>query len=168
MSKKVNKGNSSLSPEAEAKREKRMRQVESIATIGLILVALSLIGPFTDTESLTMLKVFKWIYASGALIYLVARVVGSMDKGQSLRLRRLRRMEAWAGMALAVGAFFWFYNAHRIGEYYWTLELLNNTILFTLVGAVIQIIASWLIYSVQRKEQRAATGSDSKESKEKK
>lgn len=167
MSKRNNINKEKPSAGAIAKREKRMRQVESTATIGLILVAISLIGPFTDTESVVMLKVFKWIYASGALIYLVARVVGSIDKGLSLRLRRLRRMEAWAGMALAVGAFFWFYNAGHHGESYWTLQLLNNTILFTLVGAVIQIIASWLIYSVQRKEQRAAE-SDSSDSKDKK
>lgn len=127
------------------------RKTEWCATFGLLLICVALVVPFFSPGDLNVAHVMKWIYAGGALIYTVARVVGARGKG-SLRLRRLRRMEFWAGIAFIVAAAFWFYTEQHLGPYAGMLALLRQTILFTLVGAVIQVIASWLIVSRQRKE----------------
>ena len=134
--------------------EKRRKQVEGIATFGLILICVALVAPFTSPASMDYLNVFRWIYGSGALIYLIARIVDVSDPKESLRLKRLRRMEFWAGIAFGLATAFWFIGQHRLGPYAGALAVLQNTIMFTLVGAVIQIIASWLIYSQTKKELR--------------
>lgn len=135
-----------------AELEKRRKQVESIATFGLILICVALVAPFTSPASMEYLKVFKWIYGSGTIIYLVARVVDINDPKDSARLKRLRRMEFWAGVSFGLATAFWFIGEHRLGDHAGALAVLNNTIMFTLVGALIQIIASWLIYSQTKKD----------------
>lgn len=134
--------------------EKRRKQVEGTATFGLILILVALVAPFTSPASMEYLSVFRWIYGSGTLIYLIARMVDISDPADSLRLRRLRRMEFWAGIAFGLGTAFWFIGQHRFGPYGGALAVLQNTIMFTLVGALIQIIASWLIYTQAKKELR--------------
>lgn len=135
-------------------REKRIKQVEAIASFGLILICVALVAPFTSPASMTYLKVFKWIYGSGTIIYLVARMMDIYDPEESLRLKRLRRMEFWAGISFGLATAFWFIGEHRLGEHAGALAVLKNTILFTLVGALIQIIASWLIYGQSKKESK--------------
>lgn len=134
--------------------EKRRKQVETTATFGLILIFVALVSPFTSPANPEYLSVFRWIYGAGAIIYIIARVVDITDPKDSLRLKRLRRMEFWAGVSFAMATGFWFYGQHRFGPYGGALAILKNTILFTLVGALIQIIASWLIYSQSKKEQK--------------
>ena len=132
--------------------EKRRKQVEATATFGLILICVALVAPFTSPASMEYLKVFKWIYGSGAIIYLVARMVDISDPGEPLRIKRLRRMEFWAGISFGLATAFWFIGEHRFGPYGGALAVLQNTIMFTLVGALIQILASWLIYSRTKKD----------------
>lgn len=134
--------------------EQRRKKVEAAATFGLLLVATALVVPFASPENGNLISIFKWVYSGGALIYLIARVVNVSDPEDSQRLRRLRRMEAWAGIAFAIGAFFWFYQEHRLGSFMGSLALLQDTIMFTLAGAMIQIIASWLITRVAKKEMK--------------
>ena len=136
--------------------EKRRKQVETTATFGLILICVALVGPFTDPTSNEYLKVFRWIYGSGAAIYLIARLVDISDPMDSPRLKRLRRMEFWAGIAFGLGTAFWFIGQHKFHNdpYIGALAVLQNTIMFTLIGALIQIVASWLIYSQTKKEIR--------------
>lgn len=130
------------------------RAMERTASIGLILVAIGLVAPFTNLQSAEMLAVFKWIYAAGALIFTGARVVNVNDPGDSLRVKRLRRMEMWAGFAFCIAAIFWFYNDAKWAGYGLTLKVLQETILFTLVGALIQIIASWLVVAAIKKQDK--------------
>lgn len=134
--------------------EQRRKKVEATATFGLLLVAAALVAPFASPENGSLISIFKWVYSGGALIYLIARIVNVSDPQDSPRLKRLRRMEAWAGIAFAIGAFFWFYQEHRLGSFMGSLALLQNTIMFTLVGAMIQIIASWLIIRLAKKETK--------------
>lgn len=95
----------------------------------------------------------RWVYAAGALIYTVARVIDVNAPGDSLRLRRLRRLEFWAGMCFIVGAAFWFYKlSYYRGFDSGVLAVLNQTVAFTMAGAVIQIVASWMIASRMKKE----------------
>lgn len=134
--------------------EKRRKQVETTATFGLILICVALVAPFTSPGSMEYLNVFRWIYGSGALIYLMARITDISDPQDSPRLKRLRRMEFWAGVSFGLATAFWFIGQHRLGQYAGALAVLQNTIMFTLVGALIQIVASWLIYSQTKKETK--------------
>lgn len=136
--------------------EKRRKQVEGTATFGLILICVALVAPFTSPANIEYLKVFRWIYGSGALIYLIARLVDVTDPMESIRLKRLRRMEFWAGISFGLATAFWFIGQHKFHDdpYIGALAILQNTIMFTLIGALIQIVASWLIYSQTKKEIR--------------
>lgn len=136
--------------------EKRRKQMEATATLGLIIVAVGMIGPFAGGFELSTLAIYKWIYAAGALIFTFARIVGAGDKSESMRLRRLRRLEFWAGMAFCIAAFFWFYNEQRLSHmpYVGPLAILKDTVLFSLVGAAIQVVASWMIAWRQKKEAK--------------
>lgn len=135
---------------------KRRKAVEATATFGLILVAVGLAAPFTDLTNGEYIRFFKWIYSPGALIFTIARVVGSTDPFDSMRMRRLRRLEFWAGVAFCVGAFFWFYNEGRFSDLlkdgFGAMVYLRETVVFSLVGALIQVIASWMIGYRQKKE----------------
>ena len=136
--------------------EKRRKQVEGTATFGLLLLLVALAAPFTNPDNTALLSIFRWIYGAGALIYLIARIADVSDPEESVRLKRLRRMEFWAGIAFVVATFFWFYSQYHVqkvlGVNAGILAVMRNTITFTLVGAIIQIIASWLIYSQQKKD----------------
>lgn len=131
---------------------KRLRRLEWVASSGLALVCLALVVPFFNPSDLALVSAFKWVYSAGALIFVVARILSAGGLGESLRMRRLRRMECWAGMAFVVAALFWFYSEAHLGPYAGVLAVLRQTILFTLVGACIQIIASWMIVSQSKKE----------------
>lgn len=131
---------------------KRRKAVESAAAVGLLLVAAGLMVPFASLQNVALVGAMKWVYAAGAVIYTVARMVDINGPADSLRLRRLRRLEAWAGIAFAVAAAFWFYNSHRLGPAAGSLALLRDTILFSLVGAMIQLVASWLLTRQLRRE----------------
>lgn len=155
------KGKKNIDPAAVSRR---LRAFESIATFGLLLLAIGLVAPFTNPGDPKLVAVFKWIYSAGALVYLVARIMGGYDPSDSLRVKRMRRMEVWAGIAFGVGAFFWFWNsAHQISTIL-TLPLMRDTVVFTLVGALIQIVASWMIVARKRKEM-TAPGKDGEKGK---
>lgn len=138
--------------------EKSRKAIEGTAAFGLILIAVGLAAPFTDLLNSDYIRFFKWIYSPGALIYTIARIVGSTDPEESLRMRRLRRMEFWAGVAFCIGAFFWFYNEHRyeallsLGT--GAMTYLRETVYFSLAGAVIQVIAIAALARQQKKEKK--------------
>ena len=154
-----------------AERESRRKKMEGVATFGLLLVAVAMLGPFMAGvgETFRWMNIFKWIYAAGALIYTFARLVSVNDPEDSLRLRRLRRLEFWAGMAFCIGAFFWFYNEQKYADFPFVgpLTVLKDVVAFSLAGAVIQVVASWMIGFRQQKEQkqREAAGKGKKSPK---
>lgn len=139
--------------------ERRRKLAESTATFGLLLICVALVVPFASPTDLAFVGIFKWVYSAGALIFTIARIVGVNDPSDSRRLRRLRRLEFWAGVAFIFGAAFWFYkDSHlsSLGQYVGVLAILRDTIMLTLAGALIQIIASWMIVSVAKKEKGEA------------
>lgn len=138
---------------------KRSRKaIEGTAAFALILIAVGLAAPFTDLTNTDYIRFFKWIYAPGALIYTIARIVGSTDPEESLRLRRLRRLEFWAGVAFCAGAFFWFYNEYHYSpllvDGVGAMTFLRDTVYFSLSGACIQVMAVFLIGRRLKKEQK--------------
>ena len=144
--------NDGAAPVQDPALARRRRAMEVVANFGLLLVAVALVSPIVGFENLVWNVVFKWIYAVGAFGYTVARIVGSLGKDEAFRVRRLRRMEMWAGIAFCVGAFFWFYNTSRIHSDVLTFRMFQETIVFTLVGAIIQIVASWMLSSAIKKQ----------------
>lgn len=136
-----------------AKLEHRRKYVEIVASVGLLLVLLAMMAPFLSGVIGHSMMWAKWVYASGALVYTCARVVDVNATGDSLRLRRLRRLEFWAGMCFIVGAAFWFYKVqYYSGFIAGPLAVMRQTVAFTMAGAVIQIVASWMIAARVRKE----------------
>lgn len=133
--------------------DKRRKLIERTSVSGLLLVCAALVSPFAVGDDMESLSLYKWIYTAGALIYLVARLVGAMDDTLSPRMRRIRRMEFWAGVSFCLGAAMWFYTETRIGSMAGPLAVLRSTIMFTLAGAVIQVISAQLGYSVEKKEK---------------
>lgn len=141
-------------PVSRSKIENVRRSVEATATFGLLLVLVAMVIPFAQGMASTSLSWARWIYAAGALIYTVARVVNVNDPADSIRLRRLRRLEFWAGMCFIVGAAFWFYRMRYFASMSaGTLAVMQQTVAFTMAGAAIQIIASWMISSRMKKER---------------
>lgn len=133
---------------------KLIKKVEATSTMGLLLIAVALISPFAALDSGWVPVAGRWIYAAGAIIYTVARMVNVNEPGDSARLRRLRRMEMWAGFCFIIGGAFWFYNAHHFAGIDFSLPVMRDTIAFTLAGAIIQVIASWMISSRMAKEKK--------------
>ena len=139
-----------------AKLEARRKYVEIAAAIGLLLVLFAMMAPFFEGLIGRSMMWAKWVYASGALIYTCARVVNVNAPGDSLRLRRLRRLEFWAGICFIVGAAFWFYKLQYFsGLFVGPLAVMRQTVAFTMAGAVIQIVASWMIAFRMKKEYNA-------------
>lgn len=146
--------------EVSERRRRVRRAMEPLATFGLILVAAGLVAPFASFDNTVVTVIFKWVFAAGAVIFTAARLVGSFGRDGSFRVRRLRRMETWAGFAFCFGAFFWFYNTEKIDSDVLTFRMLNETIIFTLAGALIQIVSSWMLSSALRKEQQEVSRTD--------
>ncbi len=133
-------------------RARIRRAMENCATVGLLFLAAGVIGPLFTFQNAGLTVVFKWLYLVGAVVYTVARIVGAVGKDGTARVRRLRRMESWAGIAFCMGSFFWFYNDARYFGFF-SLKVVSETITFTLVGALIQIIASWMLAAALKKQQ---------------
>ena len=150
------KENKKAAGETGIKRSRKA--IEGAATFGLILIAVGLAAPFTDLTNSDYIRFFKWIYAPGALIFTVARIVGSTDPDESMRLRRLRRLEFWAGVAFCIGVFFWFYNEHRYADLLsigaGAMVYLRETGYFSLAGALIQVIAVAALSRRLKKEHK--------------
>lgn len=138
--------------------ERRRRTAETLASAGMILVAAGLLIPLFDLFHTQLLDICKWIFAAGALMSLASRLAVRPDRSESFRLRRLRRMEFWSAACFGVAAFFWFYNEHKFSAFpsgtVGSLAILRDTILFSMAGALLQIVAAWLIYFRQKKERR--------------
>lgn len=134
----------------------RRRLAESGAAIGMVLIGVSMLWPLLNMLDVSLLDSLRWVFAAGALLYWASRCVPVAAPGESVRLRRLRRMEFWCGACFGVATFFWFYNTSRYGDLPYTgaLMILRDTILFTLAGAVLQLVAAWMIYYRARREAR--------------
>lgn len=135
-----------------ATRRRMLKMSENVAAIGMLLILGGVMVPLFNLAGPQSLTPFKWIYAAGALLFAAARAVGSTNPNESLHLRRLRRMEFWSGVCFIIGAAFWFYQQQHLGPGAGPLAVIHDTILFTLSGAAVQIIAVWLIYARQKKE----------------
>ena len=147
-------------------KDRKSMAAEGVATIGLILIVVSLMVPFFNLGStqgiLGIINAWRWVYIAGALTFTICRIVGATDSGLSMRMKRLRRLEFWAGVAFCIGGYLWYYNSLRFAfelQYgVGVMATLRDTVYFTLAGAVIQILAAVMIWSRQKKEQQKGGG----------
>ena len=148
-------------------RTRKRRLVDLASSVGFILLAAGLFLPVFDLFNLQKLSVFKWIYTAGALIFLGSKCVPVLPKDTSLRLKRMYRLEFWAGVCFCVGAAFWFYNQSKFAgsAVVGPLTIIHDTILYAMSGAVVEVIAVWLIYYREKKEAREQAGVSGRDKK---
>ncbi len=144
-----------ITPDARLRRRRRISEI--MASVGMVVIALSLFLPLLNLLDTSNLQALCWPFAIGTVLFWGARCMDVSAPDDSMRLRRLRRLEFWSGACFGVAAFFWFYHMYKAGPYAGALYILRDTILFSLAGAVLQLIASWLIYYRVKKEQGTAS-----------
>jgi len=88
---------------------------------------------------------FGWLYAAGALLVLVGRLLNKVPKDCPLRLKRLLRMEVWTALVFVAGAVFTFLN-DRGG---------NDWLAFTMAGGVLTLYTSIMIPRQSRSATKA-------------
>ncbi len=110
-----------------------------LANIGLLAIAVATLLPIVKIG----LDYFRYIYAAGALLTLIGRILSArIYQGMPLRVRRLGRMELWAAIIFGVGTFFLFW--HGAGPTDW--------LAFTLAGAALQSYSSIMLPRTIAKE----------------
>ncbi len=120
----------------------RNKIVELLSTLGLLLVAVGIMLPLFKGLDFTP---FRYVYAAGAVIVLVGRLIGmKTPAGEPLRLVRMRRLEKWSAIFFCVGAFFLFYDHGTV----------RDALAFTLAGGVVQAFCSIMIPRLEAKAQR--------------
>ena len=110
-----------------------------LTTISLLLIVSGTMLPLFKMSG----DLFKFIYATGAAILLICRLM-SPYKGTELRIKRLYRMEAWSAIFFCTAVFFMFYEG--AGRTDW--------LAFTLAGGMIQIYTSIMIPRAIAKMQK--------------
>lgn len=107
-------------------------------TIGMLLIAAGIVIPIIQGSIQS--DVFRYIYAAGAVILFVGRILFRYE-GSNLRLKRLYRLEKWSALFFCVAAFFLFYDK----------SLLRDPLAFTLAGGLIQTYTSFMIPRLMHK-----------------
>lgn len=102
-----------------------------VAIAGLLAVVTATALPLLHAGGTSV----RWIYAAGAVAVFIGRLFNQAPAGAGLRVRRLYRMEVWAGIMFCVGAFFMFYTGS--GR--------MDAMAFTLAGGAIEVYASLMI-----------------------
>lgn len=101
-----------------------------LAVAGLLLVLAATAMPLFRMQG----DLFRYLYAAGALAVFTGRLFNPCPY-DSIRVKRLYRIEVWAGVIFCVGAFFMFYRG--AGAMDWMA--------FTLAGGAIEAYASLMI-----------------------
>lgn len=155
MGKKQNNGITDI----PANYKVRRKRAETLASIGMLMIAGGLMIPLFDLFNTNVVQICKWIFAAGSLVFLAARCIKVSPDNEEIRLKRMRRMEFWSGACFAVAAFLWFYNEQRYSNEFLfgvgTLTVMRDTIVFSIAGAALQIVASWLIYYREKKLEKS-------------
>lgn len=110
------------------------------ANIGLIIILVAVALPLFHA----WLAAVKWICGAGALLHLAGRI-GMLPASRylPLRLKRLRRIDLWAGLFFVVAAVFMFLP--RVGATDW--------IAFTLAGGALIVYTSIMFPRAEAKER---------------
>lgn len=154
---KIDKAQPSATPTPTAQMSRLQRTAEPVASLAMVIIAIGLIIPLFNLFDTALVGICKWIFTAGAFLFIIARAATASRTDGSVSVRRLRRLEFWGAACFAVAAFFWFYNSAKLAGLPFgtgTLAMLRDTILFSLAGAMIQVVASWLIYFREKKDRK--------------
>jgi Ni,Fe-hydrogenase I cytochrome b subunit len=123
-----------------------------MANLGLLAIAAGTVLPLIYGINGNPFEndLFKYIYAAGAVLLIVARLF-TPYKGNNLRVKRLHRIETWSAIFFCVAVFFMFYSAGANRDW----------LAFTMAGGIIQAYTSIMI----PREAAKAQNNDSSKSK---
>lgn len=85
---------------------------------------------------------YQWLYAAGAVVLFIGRLMTPGLKEAPLRLRRLLRIETWGSLLFVAGA----------ASMFWDSGSGRDWIAFTLAGGIIQVYTSIMIPRVQQQK----------------
>lgn len=122
-------------------QEKRISISGILLIIGLLIMAVMALMPLLNINPQWM-KWMRWIYAGGAVLVLVARIVGVYN-GPSLRIKRLHRILISSGILYCASALMMFISNGT-----------NDWIGFLLAGVMVQLYASWMIEHEEKKTEK--------------
>ncbi len=100
-----------------------------LVMLGLLIMVVMAVLPLLNIN----LEWMRWAFAAGALLVLVARVLGAYQ-GPSLRIKRLHRLLITSGLLYCGSGLMMFISRGT-----------NDWIAFLLAGLMMQIYASWMI-----------------------
>lgn len=106
--------------------------------IGLLFMAVTALLPLLYIYKSWM----RWVFAAGALIVLVGRILGAYN-GPNLRIKRLHRILISSGILYCASALMMFISYRP-----------NDWLGFLLAGIVVQIYASWMIGREEEKTEK--------------
>ena len=109
-----------------------------LVLIGLLIMAVMALLPLLNINHEWM----RWAFAAGAVIVLVARVLG-VYRGPHLRIKRLHRILISSGILYCASALMMFISQGT-----------NDWIAFLLAGLVMQVYASWMIERETEKTEK--------------
>lgn len=122
-----------------------------VAPIGLLAVFAATAAPFFMADVPWARQAYPFVYAAGAFILLVARLL-CIYPTDDIKLRRLYRLDKWSPVIFMVGAALLFYNP----------STLRDWLAFTMAGAALQVYTGFAIPARQAKLARSSSSSDSK------
>ena len=114
-------------------------------TVGLLLIVAATLMPLLGYTA-----IFRWIYLSGAVLLLIARIFAPYT-GSVLRIKRLYRMESWSALFFCVATFFMFYQP----------GIMRDWLAFTMAGGAVQVYTSLMIPRAVAKENKKRRSADS-------
>jgi len=115
-----------------ATQDNRTRNANVLVALGLLVMAVMAVMPLFnlfDANSEWM----RWVFAAGAALVLVGRVMGTY-RGSSLRIKRLHRILISSGILYCASALMMFISQGT-----------NDWIGFLLAGVVVQLYATMMI-----------------------
>ena len=107
----------------------RTQLANVLVIIGLLAMAVMALLPLLNIN----MEWMRWVFATGAIIVLAARIIGNYN-GPALRIKRLHRILISSGILYCASALMMFISRGS-----------NDWIAFLLAGLVTQIYASWMI-----------------------
>ena len=113
-------------------QDKRTKLSNILVIIGLILMIVTAVTPLLPNHNINM-ELMRWVFTTGALIVLVARLIG-FYRGSSLRIKRLHVILIFSALLFCASAAMLF-----------MFQGTNNWIAFLMAGLVVQLYASWMI-----------------------
>lgn len=107
-----------------------------IITAGMVFIVVGVLMPILGYSIMTS----RWVFCFGAVVNLAGRIFVRYHGG-NIRLKRLMRLEFWAGVFFCVSGFFQFYSPRT-----------SDWIAFTLAGGAILVYTSIMIPRVSKKD----------------